>query len=150
MIVIQIVPADDLDAYRLLRSKVIHEAKTWDFSNKAKTRLVHINSGGYIDIGNAKGVVAARVYPKEPKDQFFLVEKFVGRLVAWFSGQLVALNMQFVPDPPAKKRRRRREVGRTPGGADPHAMVGGSSTAAAATASSTLEDDLGMLRNDPQ
>lgn len=109
MIVIQIVPADDLDAYRLLRAKVIHEAKTWNWTNKARTRLRHINSGGYIDVGNAKGVCAARVHPKEPKDQFFLVEKFVGRLVAWFSGQLVALNMQFVPDPPAKKRRRKRK-----------------------------------------
>ena len=98
MIVIQIVPADELDAYRLLRAKVIHEAKTWNWTNKARTRLRHINSGGYIDVGNAKGVCAARVHPSEPKDQFFLVEKFVGRLVAWFSGQLVALNMQFVTD----------------------------------------------------
>lgn len=109
MIVIQIVPAHEQDAYRLLRDKVTHEAKTWDWTNKAKTRLRHINSGGYIDVANGKGVVAARVYPAEPKDQFFLVEKFVGRLVAWFSGQLVAVNMQFVPGPPAKPRRRKRK-----------------------------------------
>jgi hypothetical protein len=109
MIVIQIVPANEVDAYHLLRAKVVNEAKTWDFTNKAKTRLRHVNSGGYIDVANAKGVVAARVHPKEPKDQFFLVEKFVGRLVAWFSGQLVAVNMQFVPDPPVKRRRRNRK-----------------------------------------
>ncbi|MGA7989898.1 MAG: hypothetical protein WCC53_00545 [Thermoanaerobaculia bacterium] len=109
MIVIQIVPAHELDAYRLLRDKVTHEAKTWDFTNKAKTRLRHVNSEGYIDVGNAKGVLVARVYPAAPKNQFFLVEKFVGRLVAWFSGQIVAVNMQFVPDPPEKRRRRKRK-----------------------------------------
>jgi hypothetical protein len=109
MIVIQIVPTQGTDAWGLLRSKVLHEAKTWDFANKAKTRLKHVNSGGHIEVSNARGVVAARVVPKEPKDQFFLVEKFVGRLVAWFPGDLVAVNMQFVPDPPARKRRRRKK-----------------------------------------
>lgn len=109
MIVIQIVPAQELDAYRLLRDKVTHEAKTWDWTNKAKTRLRHIASAGHIDVGNAKGVLVARVYPAAPRDQFFLVEKFVGRLIAWFSGQLVAIDMQFIPEPPAKPRRRKRK-----------------------------------------
>jgi hypothetical protein len=49
----------------------------------------------------------AHIHPKTPNDLFYLTEKFTGRLVAWFEGQLLAINLQFVPEPPAPKRRRR-------------------------------------------
>ena len=43
----------------------------------------------------------------EPADLFYLAEKFTGRLVAWFEQDLVAINIQFVPEPPAPRRKRR-------------------------------------------
>jgi len=104
MIVIQVVPKSGANAYRLLRSKVLHEAATWYFSNKAKTRLRHIQSGGYIDIANAGGVISAEVYPKDKRDHFYLAEKFMGRLVAWFEDDLVAINVQFIDEGKKKKR----------------------------------------------
>lgn len=110
MIVIQVVPKAGINAYKLLRSKVLHAAATWEFSNKAKTRLRHIQSAGYIDIANAGGVISAQIHPKDRRDHFYLAEKFMGRLVAWFEDDLVAINLQFVePEkkkkPKAKKRR---------------------------------------------
>ena len=109
MLVLQAVPAPGRDAYRLLRAR-IREASTWDWGNKAKTRLKHVQrpKGGHITIANANGVLVAHVYPKTPNDLFYLAEKFTGRLVAWFEADLMAINIQFVPDPPVKKKRRRR------------------------------------------
>jgi hypothetical protein len=108
MIVLQIVPKPDVDAYRILRYKVTHEARTWSWGNKAKTRLRHKNvERGYIEVGSAAGVVVATMRPHEPEDLFFLVEKLVGRLVAWFRDDLVAVNIQFADDPPRTRRRRR-------------------------------------------
>lgn len=98
MIRIQVVPRAGADAYRLLRSKVLHDAATWYWSNKKKTRLRHVQSGGYIDVANAGGVVVATVCPKEPRDIFYLAEKFMGRLVAWFEEDLSAINVQFVEE----------------------------------------------------
>ncbi len=109
MIVMQVVPKDgSIDVYRLLRSKVLHEAATWDFGNKAKTRLRHLNSKGYIDVRGADGVLVAHIYPKSPRDVFYLSEKFIGRLVAWFEEHLAAINVQFAPEPMRKRKRRRR------------------------------------------
>jgi hypothetical protein len=105
MIVIQVVPKGDRDVYRMLRSKVIHEATTWYWSNKAKTRLKHLRSDGYIEVGSANGVLVAHVYPRERSDLFYLSEKFMGRLVAWFEEDMAAINVQFVPDPKRRKRR---------------------------------------------
>ncbi len=65
MIQIQVVPRGGVDAYKLLRAKVLHEAATWYWANKAKTRLRHIQSDGHLDVANAGGVVVARVFPKE-------------------------------------------------------------------------------------
>lgn len=96
MIQIQVVPRDGVDAYRLLRAKVLHEAATWEWSNKAKTRLRHIRRKGHIDVANAGGVVTARIVPKERGDLFYLGEKFMGRMVAWFENDLAAINVQFV------------------------------------------------------
>jgi hypothetical protein len=47
------------------------------------------------------------VVPKAPRDLFYLAEKFMGRLVAWFERDLSAINVQFSALPPEKKRRRR-------------------------------------------
>ena len=109
MIQIQVVPKEGVDAYKLLRSKVLHEAATWDWSNKAKTRLRHVQSDGHIDVANAGGVVHARVYPKAPRDLFYLAEKFMGRMVAWFEDELAAINVQFVEEPKPKRRAGRKK-----------------------------------------
>lgn len=106
MIQIQVVPKGGVDAYKMLRSKVIHEAATWDWANKKKTRLKHIQSSGHIDVANAGGVVVARVVPKEPRDLFYLGEKFIGRMIAWFENDLATINVQFL-EPAAPPRRRR-------------------------------------------
>jgi hypothetical protein len=104
VIQIVVVPREGANAYRLLRAKVLHEAATWYWSNKAKTRLRHVQSSGHIDVANAGGVVIARVSPKERRDLFYLAEKFMGRLVAWFEQDLAAINMQLLVDaPPTRK-----------------------------------------------
>lgn len=95
-IVIQVVAAHGKDAYRLLRDKVTHEAETWYWANKTKTRLKHTNSTGYIEIASAAAVVIARVFPKTKGGAYFLTEKLVGRLVAWFEHDLAAMNIQFL------------------------------------------------------
>jgi hypothetical protein len=109
MLVLQAVPAPGRDAYRLLRAR-IRDASTWEWSNKAKTRLRHVQrpKGGYISVANANGVLVAHVLPKTPNDLFYLAEKFTGRLVAWFEQDLLAINIQFVPDSPSPKKKRRR------------------------------------------
>ena len=48
-------------------------------------------------MASAEGVLIAQIYPKDPKDLFYLSEKFIGRLIAWFEEELVAINIQFVP-----------------------------------------------------
>ncbi|HEX9730084.1 MAG TPA: hypothetical protein VGA37_16430 [Gemmatimonadales bacterium] len=106
MMLIQVVPKAGRNAYRLLRAKVLHDAATWYWSDKKKTRLRHLQSDGHIDVGNADGVVVARVFPKAPRDLFYLGEKFIGRVVAWFEDEIAAINVQFVDDPPTRKRRR--------------------------------------------
>ena len=109
MITMQVVPKDStVDVYQLLRSKVIHEAATWYWGNKAKTRLRHINSQGHIDVRGADGVLVAHIYPSSPRDVFYLSEKFLGRLAAWFEASLAAINVQFAPD---VKRRKGRKAG---------------------------------------
>lgn len=108
MLVLQAVPAPGQDAYRLLRAR-IRTASTWAWGNKARTRLKHVQRprGGHIAISDANGVLVAHVHPKTSSDLFYLAEKFTGRLVAWFETDLVAINMQFLADPPPRKRRRR-------------------------------------------
>ena len=107
---IHVVPREGVDAYKLLRSKVIHEAKTWYWKNRAKTRLGHIsNADGFIDVGSAKGVLIAHVRPKEPAGYYFFAEKFIGRLIAWFRADLAAIHLHFGPVEPERKRRVRRK-----------------------------------------
>lgn len=107
MIVLQVVPNGDADIYRLLRHKVLHDAATWHWHNKKKTRLKHVRGKGYIEVGSADGVLVARVYPSAAADLFYLAEKFMGRLVAWFEEYMAAINIQFVPEPKPKARRKR-------------------------------------------
>jgi len=77
---------------------VTHEARTWSWSNKAKTRLKHAQqSSGYIEVSSADGVLIAQICPGDG-DPYFLVEKFIGRLVAWFQIELAAINLQFLTD----------------------------------------------------
>ncbi len=96
MISIQVIPKQDFDAYKLLRDKVTHEAATWYWANKAKSRLRHNQvKKGYIEIANAEGTVVAHIFPKDPKDLFYLSEKFIGRLISWFEDRLIAVNIQF-------------------------------------------------------
>lgn len=110
MIQIQVVPSEGVDAYKLLRSKVLHEAATWYWANKKKTRLKHLQSDGHIDIAHGGGVVMARVVPKERRDLFYLGEKFIGRMVAWFEDELSAINVQLLDArAPARAPRRRKK-----------------------------------------
>jgi hypothetical protein len=97
MLTMQVVPHPGGDVYRLLRNKVTHEAKTWIWANKPKTRLRYKQiRHGYIEVGSAdSGVLVAAIKPHEPEDLFFLAEKFVGRLTAWFPAEILAINMQF-------------------------------------------------------
>lgn len=112
MITFQVVPRKGLDAYQLVRHKVIHEARTWSWANKKKTRLRHARAeAGSIEVGHAGGVLTARIHPKGPDGLFFLTEKLIGRLVAWFRDDLAAINLQFPepePAPKAKRARRKR------------------------------------------
>lgn len=108
MIIVQVVPKPGVDAYKLLRNKVTHGARTWAWANRRKTRLHHKNlDAGYIEVGNAKGVLVAVIRPSKPDDLYFLVEKFIGRLVAWFEGDLIGINLQFTTEPAPRRRRRR-------------------------------------------
>lgn len=96
MLSLQIVPRAGIDAYRVLRDKVTHEARTWSWKNKGKTRLIHQrNRSGYIEIGSADGVVVAEIHAPDQNDTYFFAEKFIGRLVAWFQPDLLAINIQF-------------------------------------------------------
>jgi len=112
MITIQVVPKPGVDAYALLRAKVLHDAATWYWSNRSKTRLRHIQSDGHIEVSHAGGVVVARVVPKNRRDLFYLAEKFQGRLVAWFEDELAAINVQLVSEAPRPKTRKRRTARR--------------------------------------
>ncbi len=109
MLILQAIPARHADAFKLLRAR-IRTATTWAWSNKARTRLKHVQrpKGGYIQVANADGVLVAHIHPKTPNDLFYLAEKFTGRLVAWFEADLLAINIQIVPEPSVVKRRRRR------------------------------------------
>ena len=106
MIQIQVVPREGVDAYALLRAKVLHDAATWRWSDRAKTKLRHIQSNGHLAVSHAGGVVIARVVPKDRRDLFYLAEKFTGRLVAWFEDELAAINVQLYHEAPPKRRRR--------------------------------------------
>ena len=114
MLTLQVVPRSGVDAYRLLRDKVAHGAHTWSWKNKAKTRLIHKRNGaGYIEVGNADGVVVAEIHATHETDTYFFAEKFIGRLVAWFLPDLAAINVQFHDtDGPAAGRKKKKKTSR--------------------------------------
>jgi len=107
MISIQAVPKSDVDVYKLLRDKVTHKAHTFEWANKAKTRLHHKGSkSGYIKVGTVEGVLVAQIKPQESA-HYFLCEKFIGRLIAWFENELMAINIQLKEETEKKKKRKR-------------------------------------------
>jgi hypothetical protein len=111
MVTLQVVPRPGVDAYRILRSKVTREARTWWWRNRTKTRLSHEQRAkGYIQVGGCEGILLARIHPGDPKEAFFFVEKFIGRLVAWFEEDLVAISVQLSERParPVRKPSDRR------------------------------------------
>ena len=104
MIIIQVIPRDGHDAYKMLRDKVTHGAQTFSWGNKAKTRLYHAKkNSGYIEVASADNILVAQIYPLDP-DPYFLTEKFIGRMVAWFRNDLFAINIQFVPEEKKKRK----------------------------------------------
>jgi|SRR3974390_1307277 len=108
MLSLQIVPKAGSDAYRLLRDKVTFDAKTWSWKNKAKTRLVHKQKpSGFIEVGSADGVLVAEIHAAMDEDTYFFAEKFIGRLVAWFQSELLAINIQFRDLPQRASRRKK-------------------------------------------
>ena len=114
MLSLQVIPRTGVDAYRMLRDKVTHEARTWSWKNKAKTRLSHKqNPGGYIEVGSADGVLVAEIHPADEDDTYFFAEKFIGRLVAWFQPDLAAINIQFRDAPVQPSRRKKQKPSRT-------------------------------------
>jgi len=109
MLTLQVVPRAGGDAYKLLRDKVTHEARTWFWRNKAKTRLSHKQkAGGYIEVSSADGVLVAEIRPSDEDDTYFFAEKFIGRLVAWFQPHLAAINIQFREEAVVARRRKKR------------------------------------------
>ena len=88
----------------------IREARTWSWANKKKTRLRHAQrpKGGYIEVSRANGVLIAHIRPKTHSDLFYLAEKVHRPPAGVVRGTALAVNLQFVPEPPPRKRRRRR------------------------------------------
>jgi hypothetical protein len=109
MIRLQVVPRFGVDAYRLIRDKVTHEAQTWSWINKGKTRLARTSEPkrGYIEVASADGVVVAEIRPAKPTDDWFFAEKFIGRLVAWFASDIAAINVQFPDRTPPRTNRQK-------------------------------------------
>ena len=111
MINLQIVPRYGVDAYRLLRDKVTHEARTWTWKNRKRTRLTHKSDPrrGFIEIGSADGVVVAEIRAARSDDDWFFAEKFIGRIVAWFSSDISAINVQIQEGTTGSSRMHRRK-----------------------------------------
>lgn len=96
MLTVVIIPEAGLDASRLLRDKVTHEARTLYWKDRRKTRLAHKEIGsGYIEIGEAKGTVVAEIRADGKDDIFFLAEKLIGACVRWFQSELSGITIQF-------------------------------------------------------
>jgi hypothetical protein len=107
MLIVQVVPRTGVDVYRILRNKVTREARTWSWKNKAKTKLQHIqHRSGYIEVRSTEGMIVAHIVPGQQSDQFYLAEKFIGRLIAWFAADLAAINLQFVDEAPRRKKKK--------------------------------------------
>jgi hypothetical protein len=101
-LVVQVVPGSGHDAYSLVRDKIRHGAHTFEFVNKAKTRVRHKVYPGRIELIDADGVLVARIRPKDNEDVENLVGSFIGRLIDWFQRELVAVNVQILHQPTAR------------------------------------------------
>ena len=108
MIKLQVIPQTGQDVYKLLRDKVANEAKTWEWTNNAKTRLRRPNDSkaGYIDVSNANGVLVAEIFPGT-RDAWFFAERIIGRLAAWFPNEIVAINLQIQSTPQKPKSKKK-------------------------------------------
>jgi hypothetical protein len=117
MVKLRVIPVAGLDAYKLLRRKVTNEARTWACSNRDKTRLRHSRqNSGYIDVGAAGGVLVADIHPGED-GAYSIVEKLIGRLVAWFPQEVSAINVQFAADQDTGRRPRKKKAAKKVSGA---------------------------------
>ena len=107
MIRLQVIPQLGHDAYKLIRDKVANEAKTWKWSNNAKTRLRRPKDpkAGYIDVSTAAGILAAEIH-SGTRDDWFFAEKLIGRLVAWFPDEIAAINLQILSEPQKSKSKK--------------------------------------------
>ncbi len=72
MILIQVVAKDDEDVYKLLRHKVTHEARTWSWAKRSKTRLQHARlEAGYIEVASAESVLVAQFTRSRSRTNIF-------------------------------------------------------------------------------
>jgi hypothetical protein len=107
VLTVQVIPTGECKLYQLLREKIAHHATTFFWANGTKTRLKHNAGNGYIDIANHNGILLARIKPLNRTE--FLIEKFIGRLVAWFPVEVAAINVQVVEESgPAKKKNKKK------------------------------------------
>jgi hypothetical protein len=107
MLTVQVIPTGEYKLYQLLREKIAHHATTFFWANGTKTRLKHNAGNGYIDIGNHNGILLARIRPANRTE--FLIEKFVGRLVAWFPTEVAAINVQVVEENGTSKKKSKKK-----------------------------------------
>jgi hypothetical protein len=105
MLTVQVIPTGDCKLYPLFREKIAHHAATFFWANGTKTRLKHNAGHGYIDIANHNGILLARIKPLDRSE--FLIEKFIGRLVAWFPSEVAAINVQVTENGTSKKNRKK-------------------------------------------
>jgi len=107
MLTVQVIPTGDRKLYQLLREKIAHTATTFFWANGTKTRLKHNAGNGYIDIGNRNGILLARIKPVNRTE--FLIEKFIGRLVAWFPSEVAAINVQVIEEGGTSKKKNKKK-----------------------------------------
>jgi hypothetical protein len=108
MLRVQVVAREGYDAHKLLRDKVHKEAQTFLWGDSAKTKLRHRNYKHLtMWVAGADGVVIGHL-PQGDRSEFFL-EKFVGRLTAWFPNELAALNIQFLEEPAPRRKKPKKK-----------------------------------------
>jgi len=94
MLKIEIVPKSGWDAYELLKDRIAQRALTWVWKDQEQTVLQHIRKpGGHISLTRLENRLVARVVSASREDRMFLAERFVGRLLAWLSGELRSIHL---------------------------------------------------------
>lgn len=104
MISLQIISNTGFNLYKNLRIKVTRDAQTFYWANRQKNKLCHTNQAqkNFIRIAGTTDVVIAHVNAVTEEASFYLVEKLMGRLVAWFEHDLIAINIQFISEGDSK------------------------------------------------